>query len=146
MLKKVVRFFDKLEDRVRAALSHQPIIYAFVGGVGIVLFWKGVFETADFFPWLYGPASLLIGTLILLVSGLLVSFFIGDNIIISGFKHEKKLAEKTEAEIKAGEVNIREVLLRLEAIEHHLERLSAPRPRAAKKNPTKETVFVGEGL
>lgn len=99
MFKGIVHFFDKLEDRVRSKLSHYPILYALVGAVGIVLVWKGVWESAEHFPILYGPASILLGTAILLVTGLMVSFFIGDTIIISGFKREKKLAEKTEKEL-----------------------------------------------
>ncbi len=99
MLKKVINFFDKLEDKVRSRLSHYPILYALVGAVGIVLVWKGVWESAEHFPILYGPASILLGVAILLVTGLMVSFFIGDTIIISGFKKEKKLVEKTEKEM-----------------------------------------------
>ncbi|MBP7770397.1 MAG: hypothetical protein KA066_00620 [Candidatus Pacebacteria bacterium] len=99
MFKGILRFFDKLEDRVRIRLSHYPILYAMVGAVGIVLVWKGVWETAEHFPILYGPASILLGTAILLLTGLMVSFFIGDTIIISGFKREKKLVEKTEKEM-----------------------------------------------
>lgn len=99
MLKKIVSFFDKLEDRVRSALSHYPILYSLIGAIGIVLVWKGVWETAERFPILYGPASILLGTAILLVTGLMVSFFIGDTIIISGFKKEKKLVEKTEKDL-----------------------------------------------
>jgi hypothetical protein len=67
--------------------------------VGIVLVWKGVWETAELFPILHGFPSFLIGVLILLTSGLLVSFFVGDSIIMSGFKREKKLVEKTQGEI-----------------------------------------------
>lgn len=99
MLKKITTYFDKLEDRVRSVLSHYPILYSLIGAVGIVLVWKGVWESAEHFPILYGPASILLGTAILLVTGLMVSFFIGDTIIISGFKREKKLVEKTEKEM-----------------------------------------------
>jgi len=99
MLKRIVRFFDRLEDKVRSQLSHYPILYALVGAVGIILVWKGVWESAEHFPILYGPVSILVGTAILLMTGLMVSFFIGDTIIISGFKKEKKLVEKSEKEM-----------------------------------------------
>lgn len=100
MVHRVVSFFDKLEDKIRARLSHAPIIYSFIGGVGIVLFWKGVWEMAEAVSWLDGFGSLFLGTIILLMTGLLVSFFIGDTIIISGIKRDKKIAEKTEERIK----------------------------------------------
>lgn len=99
MLKHILKFFDRLEDRVRTKLSHHPITYSLIGAVGIILVWKGVWESAELIPALHGPMSIVLGVAILLLSGLLVSFFIGDNIIISGFKKEKKLVEKSEKEI-----------------------------------------------
>lgn len=111
---------DKLEDNIRALLSRHVVLYALIGGVAIVLFWRGVWYTADMFPFLTGPISIIISTAILLVSGLFVSFFIGDRIILSGIKREKKLAEKTEEEIKA-EVEVSATVLRkLEKIEKDL--------------------------
>lgn len=110
-----MHFFDRLEDHVRKKLSRLPLIYAFIGGVGVVLFWRGVWHSADFIthyfsatisinvydtPWWDGPVSLLVGTLILLITGVFISNFIGNEIIISGIKGEKKIVEKTESEIK----------------------------------------------
>jgi hypothetical protein len=120
-MKEVVYFFDKLEDKTRIALSHQPIIYALVGGIGIVLFWKGVWETAALFPFLNDVGSIVLGLFILLMSGLLVSFFIGDEIILSGVNREKKLAEKTEMEVRTEEHIDRRILERLSKIEKELE-------------------------
>lgn len=94
---------------MRIYLSHRPILYAFVGGVGIVLFWKGVWEAAEHFPLLYGWPSAALGLLLILPTGLFVSFFIGDNIILSGYKHQKKLVEKTELEIMK-DVDINEAI------------------------------------
>lgn len=99
LLRGFVKFFDKLEDFVRINLSHYPILYSLVGAIGIVLVWKGVWEMAEKVPGLFGFPSFALGAIILLVTGLLVSFFIGDNIILSGFRREKKLVEKTEKEI-----------------------------------------------
>lgn len=103
-----MNFFDKFEDRVRGSLSHHPILYTFIGGTAIVLFWRGVWHTADILQakggWLgwifYEPTNLIIVVLILLATGLFVSYFIGDTILISGLKNEKKVYDKTEKEIK----------------------------------------------
>ena len=100
---KIVRFFDRLEDYVRTRLSRKPILYAFVGGVGVVLFWRGIWMTADEMG-ISSFGSIVVSILILLLTGLFVSFFVGDAIIISGLKHDKKLIEKTEAEVDA-EIN-----------------------------------------
>jgi hypothetical protein len=116
----IVMFFDKLEDTIRIFLSHHPIMYALIGGIGIVLFWKGVWEMAEI-PALFGFPSFVIGSFILLATGLLVSFFIGDNIILSGYKHEKKLAEKTEVEVRTEKTKIDEVYAKLERIEKMLK-------------------------
>ena len=100
MMKKIVNYFDKLEDRVRGKLSHHPIIYSFIGGVAIVLFWRGVWMIADQYAFMTGLVSVILSVALLLITGLFASFFVGDTIIISGLKREKKLTEKTESEVK----------------------------------------------
>ena len=121
----IVRFFDKLEDKVRNQLSHWAIIYAFIGGALTVLFWRGVWHSADLieqFGWaglwqnilasgqsghffssfiLSAPVSTAVSAALLLLTGLFVSVFIGDRILLSGIKHEKKIFEKTEEEVKS---------------------------------------------
>lgn len=93
IFKKIFHFFDVLEDKVRAKLSKAPIIYALVGGVGIVLFWRGIWHTADD-SGLSSIGSVILGSIILLISGVFVSSFVGNRLIISGLKGEHKLAEK----------------------------------------------------
>lgn len=117
MIKKTVKFFDKLEDKVRAFLSRWPIVYTFIGGVAIVLFWRGVWMTADSIPFLNGPISVILSIAILLITGLFVSFFIGENIIISGIKRDKKLFERAEIEIQAES----EKISKLEEMLDHLD-------------------------
>ena len=51
-------------------------------------------------PWWDGPLSILVGVVLLLAVGLFVSSFIGNEIIISGLKKEKKIIEKTEEDIE----------------------------------------------
>lgn len=100
-IKRLYKILDKFEDLVRGKLSHHPIPYAFVGGVAIVLFWRGVWHLADELPIISGSiASIVVGSVIMLSTGLFVSFFIGDRIILSGLKKEKKIAEQTETEIE----------------------------------------------
>lgn len=118
-------FFDKLEDIIRGRLSKHPFIYGFVGGSGVIIFWRGVWHSAD---WLeantLGGAvlfsnvgSMLFGIVILLMSGLFVSVFIGDSILISGLRHEKKVTEKTEDEVAGERKDI-------EIIEDHINDIS----------------------
>ena len=121
MLQKLEKFFDHLEDRIRGHLSHYPIVYAFIGGVGVILFWRGVWHTADLFKFMTGPVSTVIGVAIMLLVGLFVSFFIGDSIIITGIKREKKLAEKTESEVETEKDELDEVRGMVRKMEHEVE-------------------------
>ncbi len=136
MTKNILKFFDKLEDRTRARLSRMPILYALIGGIGVVLFWRGVWHTTDFLTayilgeadmtWvnlLDGPLSFVLGTAILLLTGVYVSAFIGNRLIISGLNGEKKLAEKTEEEIKAEEDEIKKLQSTLSKMEGKIEKI-----------------------
>jgi hypothetical protein len=126
-------FFDKLEDRIRAILARVPIIYAFLGGVGIVLFWRGVWHFADKLESLGGwwgvvfspEGSTILSVFILLLIGLFVSFFVGDVIILSGVKNEKKLVERTRAELATEITEIEQIEKKLEIIEAEIKHLEA---------------------
>lgn len=117
MLRKAISYFDKLEDRIRGSLSRFPIIYTLIGAVSIVLFWRGVWHTADLLQdkggilgfIFYEPISAIIVVIILLATGLFVSYFIGDSILISGLKQQKKINEKTEREVKEEESTLGEI-------------------------------------
>jgi hypothetical protein len=121
MISVIIKFFDKLEDHIRIRLSHWPILYAMVGAVGIILVWKGIWEATGAYPFLFGLPSAILGFVLLLMTGLLVQFFIGDAIILSGITHGKKLAEKTETEVEEEEVSIHHIVIRLKAIEDKLD-------------------------
>lgn len=126
----LAKFFDRLEDRVRGWLSRFPILYAILCGVAIVLFWRGVWHTADLIEggaageagtFLFSaPVSLVLSALFMLLTGVFVSFFIGDRIILSGLKHEKKIEEKTEEEVREEEVILLDLYEKLERIEREV--------------------------
>lgn len=117
LFKKIYQLGDRLEDKMRGRLSHYPITYAFVGGAGVIIFWRGIWHSVDFLmgyikfpgkadwtalPWWDGLFSIALGMVLLLLVGLFVSSFIGNEIIISGLKGEKKAVERAEAEIEEG--------------------------------------------
>lgn len=128
--------------RIRGFLSRHPLWYSFIAGVGLVLFWRGVWHTTDGIAEIVwgpaelhttidimssfwdGPVSLIIGCIILISCGVFVSELLGKEIIISGLRGEKKLTEKTEVEVRTetgalGEIrhDVRILLRRLAAIE-----------------------------
>lgn len=123
MTTRIIYFFDKLEDSIRGSLSRRPVLYTAIGSVAIVLFWRGVWMTADLFPFLTGPVSIILSVAVLLATGLFVSFFVGDAVIISGMKKEKKIMEKTESEIKSEEIALREIKRDLEEMKTLLREL-----------------------
>jgi hypothetical protein len=129
--KKVYDYFDRFEDRVRGRLSRSPILYAFIAGVSIVLFWRGVWRIGDwleeqggFLGALFsGPGSVILTVVVMLATGLFISFFVGDLIIISGLKREKKLTEKTEEDIRKEDAKIAALEKTLDEVReevHHL--------------------------
>ncbi len=138
MTKHILDFFDKLEDKTRAKLSHFPIFYALIGGIGVVLFWRGVWHTTDFLTmWLLdkaeftlfnivdGPLSFIVGTIVLLMTGVYVSAFIGNRLIITGLSGEKKLTEKTKEEIETEEDKINRMQKTLNRMEQKIEEIDS---------------------
>jgi len=122
MTKRIIHFFDKLEDRTRGWLSRTPLLYALIGGVGVVLFWRGIWHIADD-AGLSSILSVVIGGLILLVTGVFVSAFIGNRLIISGLSGDKKLAEMTREEIETEEEQIRQIKETVVKIEKQVEKI-----------------------
>jgi hypothetical protein len=128
----------KLETKLIAYLSHRPRLYALIVGVGIVLFWRGVWHTADQIhtyltynttidwthtPWWDGPLSLLIGLIILYFTGAFVSSFIGNELILSGLRGEKRLNEKTEVQVENEVRAISDIKESLRSVEATIEQL-----------------------
>ena len=124
MTKKILHFFDKLEDKTRARLSRAPLLYALLGSVGIILFWRGVWHLADDVN-LSSAISTIIGVVILLITGVFVSTFIRNRLIISGLSGEKKLAEKTEGEIETEEAQLRKLQNTLNKVEEQVTKIES---------------------
>ena len=121
-MKKIIRIFDKIEDKIRGKLSHYPKVYALVGGIGVVLFWRGIWHLADDIN-MSSPVSMIIGMIILLATGVFVSAFIGSRLIISGLVGEKKLTEKTEDEIETEESQLKNLQNTLNKLEKKLDHI-----------------------
>jgi hypothetical protein len=122
MLKRFRKKFDKVEYAIRLKLSNYPILYAFIGGTGIVLFWRGVWHIADDID-LNSGLSLVFGTMILLLTGVFVAEFIGNRLIISGLVGEKKITEKEEGVIETEEAQIKNLQSTLARLEKKLDHI-----------------------
>lgn len=122
IFKKVNNFLNRIGAKFRHQLSHWPILYAFVGSIGVVLIWRGVWMIADDLG-MSGFVSMVLGFFISISTGLFVSFFVGDKIIISGIKKEKRIDEKTEDEIKKEEISLAEIKKDLKEIKEDIEEI-----------------------
>jgi low affinity Fe/Cu permease len=120
IFKNLFHYFDKLEDRVRHRLSKTPVLYAIIGGIAIVLFWRGVWHLADEWgmpAWL----SFVISVFIMLITGTFVSFFIGEQLLLSGMREEKRIDEKTEEEIREEETRLAYIRAEIDQIRQDVE-------------------------
>lgn len=122
ILNKIHKVLDGIEDKARIKLVHHPIVYAFIGSVGIVSIWRGIWHISD--DWgISSWGSLIFGLIITVLTGLFVSFFIGENIIISGLNKEKRIDEKTEEEIHKEREEIRKERISILAIEKDIKEI-----------------------
>src|SRR3989338_664945 len=129
-----------IERKLTSYLSHRPRLYALVAGVGIVLFWRGVWHSADqlhdwysysgvssidaaMTPWWDGPLSLLVGMVILYFTGAFISSFIGNELILSGLRGEKRLTEKTESEVETEVRAVSDIRDSIVGLEHKVTEL-----------------------
>ena len=129
--KKIVKFFDILEDITRARLSKYPIFYAILGSFAVVLFWRGVWETADivsqmniyFAYFFFPPIQVVVCSIILLMTGLMVSTFIGHRILLSGLRHEKKLEEQTDELVKEEVITLAHIREEIRALKKEVQEM-----------------------
>ena len=145
-LRKIHQVWHGIKDKIRITLSHHPVLYAFIGGTGVIIFWRGVWHTVDYLmeyftigykvsttsfsqlPWWDGPLSIAFGVSLLVSTGLFVVSFIGTETIISGLRGEKQLTEKTEEEVKfevKESVRIKKEIHEMDARVKHVEAMLA---------------------
>jgi hypothetical protein len=124
-------YFMRMENHVRSGLARRPILYTLIGGVAIVFFWRGVWHLGDLLEAQGGilgyifsaPGSLIIALVVLLVTGLFVSAFVGDFLAMSGIKHEEKMLKKTEGEVKQDSIEIARVEALLTKLEGEIDEM-----------------------
>ncbi len=148
---QTLKGWKRLVFRTGTWLSHRPLWYALCGGIGVVLFWRGVWLTADFVAfrigvgsgshgsidvsgllWWDGPLSLAMGALILLVINAFVSSLIGNEVIISSLRAERR-ANEAEGRMEATELSEIEAVRRsltaatakLDDLERHVNKIPA---------------------
>lgn len=124
MFQEGFKRLSRIEYKIRGFLSRNPVLYAAVAGIGVILVWRGVWHTADTIPAFSGPISFVVGCIILLVTGAFVSSFVGNRVIRAGLAGEKKLSEKMgkeiETEISEENTEMKDIRKTLSHIEQEL--------------------------
>lgn len=108
-MKSFQKFLLNGEESARRYFEHYPFLQAFFAGIGVIIFWRGIWEWLDnnhISPIL----SIIIGILILFFVGVFVQTFIGNTIIIKNVEQEEK-KEKHAIKKMAGDVDTEEVTL-----------------------------------
>lgn len=137
----MIKIISKLRNKIVVYLSHRPELYALIVGVGIVLFWRGVWHSTDLIhtyfnvfnnnltidsvssPWWDGPLSFVVGILVLYITSAFTSSFIGNELILAGLRKEGKIHQKTEIEIKDEEKFIIDIKKELFVITEKIDQL-----------------------
>lgn len=119
-MNKITKFFDRLEDVIRQRLSHHPIVYAFIAGLAIVLFWRGVWNLADLFAFMTPAVSLIVSIVLMLLTGTFISFFLGERLIFSGLKKEKRSDQITEEELRQQEISRKNIIVEIQELKKEI--------------------------
>lgn len=121
-MKYVTNIFLRIEERARTYFERVPFLHAFLGGVGVVLFWRGVWEIADRMH-IDPIVSIVVGSLLLGAIGLFLHTFVGNAIIIKNVEKDKRMTTRAEHEIAAVEKDIKQEGVTLDQLSAKIDRL-----------------------
>lgn len=121
-MKYVTNIFLQIEERARTYFERFPFAHAFLGGIGVVLFWRGVWEIADRMH-IDPIISIVVGSLLLGAIGLFLHTFVGNAIIIKNVEKDKRMTTKAEHEIASVEKDVKKEEVTLEQLSAKIDRL-----------------------
>lgn len=96
MLRNLFDIIEKFELRIRRLLKKYPLAYTVLGAIFLILFWKGVEDTASMYPVLSGPLLIIVTVPILILLGLFLPFFIADRSALTKIEEEEKIVAREE--------------------------------------------------
>ena len=118
-MRPITRILLETEERTRTYFERVPFIQAFLAGIGVIIFWRGIWEWLDVFH-ISPVVSVIIGSIILLCVGVFVQTFIGNTIIIKNVKQgeqlEKKAIKEMEVEVGTEEVSLSSLSKKLDVL------------------------------
>ncbi len=121
---KITNQLLDIEKNARKFFERIPFIQAFLAGVGVIIFWRGVWELSDRIN-IHPALSILIGCLILGGIGVFVQTFIGNMIIIKNVKREEEKEKQSmkiiEGEVVTEEITLEQISRKIDALAKKLE-------------------------
>lgn len=121
-MKHITNIFLQIEHNAREFFEKFPYIQAFLAGVGVVMFWRGVWEIMDQMN-LDPILSISIGSLLLGAMGLFLHTFVGNAIIIKHVETDQSLDRVTKREIFKVEAEVHEEEITLSQLSEILKKL-----------------------
>ena len=108
-MKSITKMLLETEESARLYFEKTPFIQAFLSGIGVIIFWRGIWEWLDMAQ--VSPfTSVIVGAAILLCVGVFVQTFIGNTIIIKNVKQEEREEKHAIHEVEAN-VDTEEITL-----------------------------------
>lgn len=112
------------EDRARRFFEQFPFLQAILAGIGVIVFWRGIWEGLDQ-TGVSPLASIILGVIILGAVGVFVQTFIGNTIIIKEVhkeeKEEKKIMKEVAKEESTENISLAEISQKLDYIMKKME-------------------------
>jgi hypothetical protein len=121
-MKYFTNIFLRIEERARTYFERFPFAHAFLGGIGVVLFWRGVWELADRIN-IDPVTSVVGGSLLLGAIGLFLHTFVGNAIIIKNVEKDKQITKKAEHEIAVVEQDVKKEEITLVQLADKIDKL-----------------------
>lgn len=121
-MRYVTNIFLRIEERARTYFERFPFAHAFLGGIGVVLFWRGTWELADRLR-IDPVTSIVFGSLLLGGIGLFLHTFVGNAIIIKNVEKDKQMTKKAEHEIASVEQTVKTEKVTLAQLAEKIEKL-----------------------
>lgn len=109
----------KIEEEARRFFERFPFAQAAIAGVGVIIFWRGIWELLDrsgVTPF----TSVILGALLLGSVGVFIQTFIGNTIIIKEVKQEEKMEKKAIENIDGDPVTLRVLSAKIDALAEKL--------------------------
>lgn len=113
-----------IEEKARKYFEQFPFLQAILAGIGVIVFWRGIWEGLDqtgVSPF----ASIILGIIILGAVGVFVQTFIGNTIIIREVrqeeKEEKKIMKEVAKEENTESISLTEISIKLDQIMKRME-------------------------